>query len=583
MSPPCAAPSPLKLEREQGLSYDPDREILITDGATLGLFAALGALVDQKRSVMLPDPIYDAYEGPIALWGGSPAPVHAALRDGRFTFGSRQLEDAWVTGTDVILLNTPWNPVGTVLDREELVDIMGFAEKNDYLVISDEIYESLVYDGRRHVSPASVSADARERTILINSLSKTYAMTGWRVGYCAGPEAIIRAMLLVLQQSSRGPATFVQDAAACALTSDQECTRRMAAEYQGRRDRVVERLARHSGRRAARARGGIVRDGRRPRPGEAVRRRSGGSCCVKRASSCSTARLTVRAEKDSCASHSPRGARCSSAVSSGCATGCCDSRPRTPPAGEVICMSLTELPVIDALSAASRSTRGRCTRPLAERSARMTCGPIASAGRSTQPTPASTRSFHSWSRFPRRPTTWRPPCECALSSACRSRLGAAVPRRPGSRSGRCDPRLFEALRPRARDQSDERWARVEPGCVLDDLNLALKPHGLQFAPDISTSNRATIGGMIANNSSGARSVLYGKTIDHVLELKIVLSDGSLVHLKPLDGAGARGEMRPTGPGRRLLPRDQATGRRARRRDRPPLSQDPAPRRRIQPR
>ena len=79
----------------------------------------------------------------------------------------------------------------------------------------------------------------------------------------------------------------------------------------------------------------------------------------------------------------------------------------------------------------------------------------------------------------------------------------------------------------------EAWARVEPGCVLDDLNLALKPYRLQFAPDVSTSNRATIGGMIANNSSGARSVLYGKTIDHVLELKTVLSDGSLIHLKPL--------------------------------------------------
>ena len=231
-----------KLELEQGLSYDPDREILITDGATLGVCAALGAVVDGRRKVMLPDPIYDAYDGPIALWGSSPAPIHTALHNGRFTFGSRQLEDAWVTGTDVILLNTPWNPVGTVLSHEELVDIMGFAEKNDYVVISDEIYESLIYDGRRHVSPASVSADARERTILINSLSKTYAMTGWRIGYCAGPEAIIRAMLLILQQSSRGPATFVQDAAACALNSNQECTRRMAAEYQDRRDRVVERL-----------------------------------------------------------------------------------------------------------------------------------------------------------------------------------------------------------------------------------------------------------------------------------------------------------------------------------------------------
>ena len=235
--------------------------------------AALGALVDHEKTVLLPDPIYDAYEAPIALWGSRPAPVHATLRDGRFTFGSRQLEDAWVKGNNVILLNTPWNPVGTVLDHEELVDIMGFAEKKDCLVISDEIYESLVYDGRRHVSPASVSARARERTILLNSLSKTYAMTGWRVGYCAGPAEIIRAMLLVLQQSSRGPATFVQDAAACALTSDQECTRQMAVEYQGRRDRVVERPPRHTGGRAARARGGIVRDGRRPRHSEAGRRR----------------------------------------------------------------------------------------------------------------------------------------------------------------------------------------------------------------------------------------------------------------------------------------------------------------------
>ncbi len=265
----------LKLEREQGLSYDPDREILITDGATLGLFAALGALVDQNRSVMLPDPIYDAYEGQIALWGSSPAPVHAALYDGRFTFGSRQLEGAWVTGTDVILLNTPWNPVGTVLNRAELVDIMGFAEKNDCMVISDEIYESLIYDGRRHVSAASVSADARERTILINSLSKTYAMTGWRVGYCAGPEEIIRAMLLVLQQSSRGPATFVQDAAACALNTDQECTRRMAAEYQGRRDRVVERLGGISGVEPLVSEGGlfVMVDVRGlARPSDAVRR-----------------------------------------------------------------------------------------------------------------------------------------------------------------------------------------------------------------------------------------------------------------------------------------------------------------------
>jgi aspartate/methionine/tyrosine aminotransferase len=191
---------------------------------------------------MLPDPIYDAYAAPIALWDGCLSPVPATLHDGRFAIGRSQLEASWKRDDKVLLLNTPWNPVGTVLNRGELEGLMEFAQDRALVVLSDEIYESLVYDGRRHVSSASVSDDARGRTILINSLSKTYAMTGWRVGYCAGPEEIIRAMLLVLQQSSRGPATFVQDAAACALTSDQECVRRMAAEYQARRDRVVNCL-----------------------------------------------------------------------------------------------------------------------------------------------------------------------------------------------------------------------------------------------------------------------------------------------------------------------------------------------------
>jgi aspartate/methionine/tyrosine aminotransferase len=231
-----------KLEREQGLRYDPDREILITDGATLGICAALGALVQSDVTVMLPDPIYDAYTAPIALWDSYPSPVPAILRDARFTIGRSQLDQSWHSGDKVLLLNTPWNPVGTVLTRGELEDVMGFAQNRELVVISDEIYESLVYDGRRHVSPASVSVEARKRTVLVNSLSKTYAMTGWRVGYCAGPEEIIRAMLLVLQQSSRGPATFVQDAATCALASDQECVRLMTAEYQARRDCVVKHL-----------------------------------------------------------------------------------------------------------------------------------------------------------------------------------------------------------------------------------------------------------------------------------------------------------------------------------------------------
>jgi aspartate/methionine/tyrosine aminotransferase len=110
-------------------------------------------------------------------------------------------------------------------------------------VLSDEIYETLIYDGRRHVSPASLSPDARARTVVANSLSKTYAMTGWRVGYCAAPAEMIQRMLLVLQQFSRGPATFVQHAAAAALLGEQGSVAQMTAEYQARRDRVLRALA----------------------------------------------------------------------------------------------------------------------------------------------------------------------------------------------------------------------------------------------------------------------------------------------------------------------------------------------------
>jgi aspartate/methionine/tyrosine aminotransferase len=228
-----------KLARDNGLSCDPDREILITDGATGGLAVALAALVQPGEGVLLPDPVYDAYAGPILMWGGRPVAVPASIRSGRFVLDRAALEAALTPQSRVLLLNNPWNPTGTVFSRQELSDMMTFAAEHDLAVVSDEIYETLVYDGCRHVSPTALSEDAWQRTVLVNSLSKTYAMTGWRVGYCAAPAEVIQAMLLILQQSSRGPATFVQDAAAVALRGDQECVRQMTAEYQARRDRVL--------------------------------------------------------------------------------------------------------------------------------------------------------------------------------------------------------------------------------------------------------------------------------------------------------------------------------------------------------
>jgi aspartate/methionine/tyrosine aminotransferase len=232
-----------KMAREQQGSYDPGTEILATTGATLGLFCALGAILDDGDEVLLPDPIYDAYRSPIALAGGTPVFVRAPIESGRFTLTAEALERAVTPATRVLLLNTPWNPVGTVFTRAELEAIAGVVERHDLVLISDEIYETILFDGHRHVSPASLSPQMRDRTIVCNSLSKTYAMPGWRVGYCAAPAPVIQAMFLVLQQASRGPATFIQDAAVVALTGSQDAVETMRREYAARLRQVVAALA----------------------------------------------------------------------------------------------------------------------------------------------------------------------------------------------------------------------------------------------------------------------------------------------------------------------------------------------------
>jgi aspartate/methionine/tyrosine aminotransferase len=230
-----------KLLRDQGLSYDPASEILITDGAACGLAIAFAAILEPGDEVLLPDPIYDAYSSAIALYGGRAVAVPSTIRDGRFVIDRPALEAACTSRTRALLLNHPWNPVGTAFTTDELQSIVDFVAERGLWLISDEIYESLLYGGRRHVSAATISG-AKPRTIIVNSLSKTYAMTGWRVGYCVAPADLTRAMLLVLQQFSRGPATFVQDAAVCALRSSQDCVKEMAAQYQARRDLVIEKL-----------------------------------------------------------------------------------------------------------------------------------------------------------------------------------------------------------------------------------------------------------------------------------------------------------------------------------------------------
>jgi aspartate/methionine/tyrosine aminotransferase len=232
----------MKLCRDNGLTYDPGSEILITDGATLGIYAALMSLAGPGDDILVPDPIYDAYQSPILLTGARSVPVRSTRENGRFTVTAEALEAAYTPSVRALLINTPWNPVGTVFTTVELAVIGDFAHRHGVTIISDEIYELITYDGHHHISPAAACHEIRNQCVLVNSLSKTYAMTGWRLGYCAGPKEIIQAMLLILQQSSRGPATFVQDAGVTALTGPQDCIHEMRQVYAQRRNAVTEAL-----------------------------------------------------------------------------------------------------------------------------------------------------------------------------------------------------------------------------------------------------------------------------------------------------------------------------------------------------
>jgi aspartate/methionine/tyrosine aminotransferase len=198
------------------------------------------ALLEEGGEVMLPDPVYDAYQSPIRLAGGEVRPVPSSIVNGRFTIPAEALEAAWTPAVRALILNTPWNPVGTVLTRDEILTVTKFCQRRNVALISDEIYETIVYDGHEHISPVTMSEGIT--ACVINSLSKTYAMTGWRVGYCAGPAPLIQRMFMVLAQSSRGPATFIQDAAAEALAGSQACVGEMRAEYSRRRELVLSAL-----------------------------------------------------------------------------------------------------------------------------------------------------------------------------------------------------------------------------------------------------------------------------------------------------------------------------------------------------
>lgn len=229
-----------KLSCENGLSYDPDREIVATASGKLALYIALESLLDPRDEVLYLEPAWVSYRPLIELIGGCPVAVSLSPAD-NFAVRSTLLERKITPHTKAILINSPNNPTGRVLGLEELQVIRKVALEHDLWVVSDEIYEHLVYDGHRHVSIATLP-EMRDRTVVVNGMSKAYAMTGWRIGYLAAPSVLSEQILKVQQHVVTCAASFGQVAATEALQGPQGCVEAMRQEYDKRRRRIAEAL-----------------------------------------------------------------------------------------------------------------------------------------------------------------------------------------------------------------------------------------------------------------------------------------------------------------------------------------------------
>ncbi len=228
--------------RYQGPRYDPATEVLVTVGVSEGMYLAMQALLDPGDEVLVPQPCFVSYPADVVLAGGTVVEIPTCARH-RFVPTPEQLEAAITPRTKALLIGYPCNPTGAVMDREELLAIARVVARHDLLVISDEIYDRLVYDGHQHVMFASLPGMA-QRTIHLGGMSKDYAMTGWRVGYAAGPAELIGAMRKIHQYLIMSAPTPSQIAALAALTDPaaEEAVQAMVAAYDARRRLMVAGL-----------------------------------------------------------------------------------------------------------------------------------------------------------------------------------------------------------------------------------------------------------------------------------------------------------------------------------------------------
>ncbi len=227
------------IQRQTGLEYS-DKEIIATIGATQGAFLAMAAFLEKGDEVIIPTPTFVSYVNAPRFFDAKPVSLLLKPEDD-FQINPAALEAAITPKTKMLVLISPHNPTGSVLKLKTLEAIAELAQKYDFLVLSDEVYDQMLYDGEKHISIATLPG-MRERTIMLNSFSKTFSMTGWRLGYLAADAPLINPLIRVHQYSVGSACSFVQAAGAVALNSPLTCVQEMAAELTKRRAFLLENL-----------------------------------------------------------------------------------------------------------------------------------------------------------------------------------------------------------------------------------------------------------------------------------------------------------------------------------------------------
>jgi len=229
-----------KLKRDQGLEYTRD-EVIACTGSKQALYNLAMVLFDKRDEVIIPAPYWVSYPEQVRLAAATPVFTPISEEEG-FRVKRSHIEPVVTPRTKAVILNSPCNPTGAVIETDELKAIAELAVEKDFYLVSDEAYEALTYDGVKHLSIASLGDAVKKRTFVVGAVSKTYAMTGWRLGYAAGPAEVIKAMIDLQSHSTSAPTSITQKAAVAALLGPQEAVEMMRAEFDRRRRHLLERL-----------------------------------------------------------------------------------------------------------------------------------------------------------------------------------------------------------------------------------------------------------------------------------------------------------------------------------------------------